>query len=412
MEDLAKVGSALSKQNGKLLARYFALPLQDPMPPSIFQSQMDKSTFTVGSMLAQCKGKIRDENLAQVYSSRIDTIYALSRCDWKGAVDAATVMYDKMVSFWANEGWSLPAFKQVTNDYRLLAELADRKCGQTGNPYLRSIETYLKETFPYVGKDRIPITDFNSKRRALFAVINPLFRVYFKLNILKNLQGILKFMETPQQMEIMAHHLDEFSPGEVVTFKYFRGRLHMFEDDFIMARDCLRFAFRHTPRSQLQNRQRILASLVPVEMNLGIMPTSVIASTYGLHELYELSVAVQRGDLRTFDRSMRIHQRTFIRLGVYLALEHTKLLCYRNLCKAVYKINNEEHLLPLALIETAMKMMYDDENEVSLDEIECIVSNLIYQGKVKGYINHEKRMLVLKKAGTPFPIDAFLILPE
>ena len=43
-----------------------------------------------------------------------------------------------------------------------------------------------------------------------------------------------------------------------------------------------------------------------------------------------------------------------------------------------------------------------EDTELDLDELECTLANLIYSGYVKGYIAHEKRVLVLSKA-SPFP---------
>ena len=39
---------------------------------------------------------------------------------------------------------------------------------------------------------------------------------------------------------------------------------------------------------------------------------------------------------------------------------------------------------------------------LSMEEVECLVANLIYRGYVKGYISHSKRVLVLSKMN-PFP---------
>ena len=39
---------------------------------------------------------------------------------------------------------------------------------------------------------------------------------------------------------------------------------------------------------------------------------------------------------------------------------------------------------------------------LDMDEVECMVANLIYRGYVKGYISHSKKTLVLSKAN-PFP---------
>ena len=41
---------------------------------------------------------------------------------------------------------------------------------------------------------------------------------------------------------------------------------------------------------------------------------------------------------------------------------------------------------------------------VDMDEVECIIANLIYRGTIRGYIAHTKRTLVLSKANA-FPIE-------
>lgn len=44
---------------------------------------------------------------------------------------------------------------------------------------------------------------------------------------------------------------------------------------------------------------------------------------------------------------------------------------------------------------------------MDLDEIECILANLIYQGLIRGYLSHAKRTLVLSKRD-PFPVSAVI----
>lgn len=39
---------------------------------------------------------------------------------------------------------------------------------------------------------------------------------------------------------------------------------------------------------------------------------------------------------------------------------------------------------------------------LGIEEVECLVANLVYRGYVKGYISHSKKVLVLSKAA-PFP---------
>ena len=85
--------------------------------------------------------------------------------------------------------------------------------------------------------------------------------------------------------------------------------------------------------------------------------------------------------------------------------------CYRNLFKNIWKlrcnfINLDKstklssHLLPISLFN---QILINIGGDIDIDEIECILSNLIFQRKLKGYISHERRMLVTVKNADPFP---------
>lgn len=133
------------------------------------------------------------------------------------------------------------------------------------------------------------------------------------------------------------------------------------------------------------------------------MPAPIIGSVYGLKELLDLGNAVKRGDLRNLELILSKNQRSLIRVGVYLVLEQTKIIAYRCLAKRIYSIT-ESTRLNLAAFETAMQWMGADAD---LDEIECILANLIFQGKIKGYLSHQKRYLIVSK-GEPFPSSAII----
>lgn len=47
--------------------------------------------------------------------------------------------------------------------------------------------------------------------------------------------------------------------------------------------------------------------------------------------------------------------------------------------------------------------MREWDQMLDMDELECILANLIYMGLIKGYISHENRLLVLAKQD-PFPL--------
>lgn len=197
-----------------------------------------------------------------------------------------------------------------------------------------------------------------------------------------------------------------FPASDVVTYKYYFGRLKMFEDKYEEARDSLHFALKYTPKTKscFKNRQRILASLVPVELCLGVLPRDIIATTYGLTELVQIGQAVRRGDVRTFEAILERYQKSFIRIGIYLVLEQAKTLLYRCLFKGIYRALDNTRV-NLVSIEAALQWL--GQEDVSLDEIECLVANLIFQGKIKGYLSHQKRFLVLSKTD-PFPTAALI----
>jgi len=45
---------------------------------------------------------------------------------------------------------------------------------------------------------------------------------------------------------------------------------------------------------------------------------------------------------------------------------------------------------------------------MELDEVECILANLIFRGYIRGYISHTNRVLVLSKSN-PFPTSAVIL---
>ena len=55
--------------------------------------------------------------------------------------------------------------------------------------------------------------------------------------------------------------------------------------------------------------------------------------------------------------------------------------------------------MPLALFRTALAVA---GTEVAQEEAECLVANMVYKGLMRGYISHEKQMVVLSNTN-PFP---------
>ena len=260
----------------------------------------------------------------------------------------------------------------------------------------------LQRGWSLIARDRTPVTNRESKHLAIFAMSNVLFKVYFKLNNFQLCGKLISTVEGSGTMDVSAH-LRCYPVCDVVMYKYYVGRIKMFEDRYDEARECLQFALRYCPRQLLRNRQRILASLVPVELCLGVLPSAAIAEKYSLQEFYDLGVAIKTGNVKHFEEIMQANQRVFIRLGVYLVLEQAKMIAYRSLFKRIAKIADNTKI-NLLYFQAALKWIGE---EMDLDEIECILANLIYKNQVKGYISHQRRFLIVGKVD-PFPAGAVI----
>jgi nuclear mRNA export protein PCID2/THP1 len=240
---------------------------------------------------------------------------------------------------------------------------------QRDNENLRDALRNLTNGFNIVAKDRTPFADPSSKKLALFGVTNVLFKIYFKLNTLQLCSKLINVVERPGALNAIDHYL-LFPVSDVVTYKFYIGRLKMFEDKYedarfvslslclylslhltvVWCRDCFLFALRHTPVNHIKNRRQILASLVPVQMSLGVMPSEIIEKKYGLQDYLTLGRAVISGNLRVYEEVMQRNQREFIASGTYLVLEQVKLIAYRNLLKRIFSIVSNTRL-KLTIVE-------------------------------------------------------------
>ncbi len=97
----------------------------------------------------------------------------------------------------------------------------------------------------------------------------------------------------------------------------------------------------------------------------------------------------------------------FIRIGVYLVLEQVKSIVYRSLFKRIARISDSTRI-SLNSCAAALRWLGKD---MEMDEIECILANLIFHNKVKGYISHQKRVLVVSKTD-PFPTNSVVKKPR
>lgn len=177
--------------------------------------------------------------------------------------------------------------------------------------------------------DRAPPQD-NKKMGALF-IVNQLFKIYFKLNMIHLCRNLIRAVEGPAFPPF-----ENFNKSDKVTYQYYVGRISMFEDQYHKAEKCLDYAWKHCHREKTRNKRMILQFLVPVKLLLGVMPSPKLTAEYALEEYMGLTDAIRTGNLHLFNEYLIRYQDQFIQQGVYLLIEKLRLLVLRNLFKKVY----------------------------------------------------------------------------
>uniref|UniRef100_A0A4W4FJ98 PCI domain-containing protein 2 n=1 Tax=Electrophorus electricus TaxID=8005 RepID=A0A4W4FJ98_ELEEL len=336
----------------------------------------------------------------EMVAAHLRCTYAVANHDFVEAYKCQTVVvqYPSLGgTFQAHkeENWALPVMFAVTLDLRIFANNAEQQLlkkgkGKVGDMLEKAAEQLMSCFRVCASDNRAGIDD--SKKWGMLFLVNQLFKIYFKINKLHLCKPLIRAIDS-------SNLKDDYSMAQRVTYKYYVGRKAMFDSDFKLAEDYLSFSFQHSHRSCQRNKRLILIYLLPVKMLLGHMPTNQLLRKYDLLQFADVTKAVSEGNLLLLNEALTKHETFFIRCGIFLILEKLKIITYRNLFKKVYHLL-KTHQLPLDAFLVALKMMQVEE--VDIDEVQCILANLIYMGHIKGYISHQHQKLVVSKQN-PFP---------
>lgn len=237
----------------------------------------------------------------------------------------------------------------------------------------------------------IAVTDRTlSKRPALVFIMNLLFRIYFKLNNIRLCQNMIKATTNL--------NIQDYPISEEVTFRFYRGRVHIFDGEYKEAENTLQIAFEKCPK---RNKRLILSFLIVLKVFHGQMPTTQLLEKYNLHSQYSILLqSVKQGNICQFEEQLNLNRKYFIKLELFLLISlKMKNLMIRNLLKRVYLCMGISNRLFFRDLKIAFAFV---QNPIEIAEIECICANLICEGFIKGYISHEKQLIVLSKLN-PFP---------
>lgn len=135
--------------------------------------------------------------------------------------------------------------------------------------------------------------------------------------------------------------------------------------------------------------------LIPAQILRGLLPSDKLFELNPNLTVYDvLKNAIREGDLFTFDKTFNDNQTLFIQWGTWLVVERCRMLVVRSLFKKIWEIMEKPSRLPLEVLQKGLAVA-TGKASVSLDEVSCLVVNLIDKSYMKGYISFEKQVLVL-----------------
>ncbi|EKM79970.1 hypothetical protein AGABI1DRAFT_120015 [Agaricus bisporus var. burnettii JB137-S8] len=299
--------------------------------------------------------------------------------------------------FTENRGWTLPALFSILRDLRDLAFDADlhAKYNDEKSEAMEEAARIIAKAFSNCITDRTSPPD-QSRKWGIYYVVGLILKCYFRvkrISLAKNILRALHANDIPP--------LTSYPRSHQVTYRYYIGMLNFLNEDFEKAEEELTLAFYHCHTGAHSNQERILMYLIPLRIIRGHLPANELLDRFPvLKRLYMPFIsAIRKGDLSGFDRALDAAEHTLLGLNVWLTLEKAREICMRSLFRRAWIASDKSTRMPILVFYVSLKI---SGIEITLEEAECFVANMIHRGYIKGYISHERQMVVLSQASA-FP---------
>lgn len=373
---------------------------------NIYFNEADKRYLN--NLLSQCSNEITQ--WSEIIEYHVLARNSIKANDFQQAFDYQSKSFKCLIDLLKDakdENWQLPILFSESIDLRLISYACDlqlKLSGTAGNlasgmgdmgeqdsanyspSYAEKTAECLMVCFRNLCTDTRSDSQV-SKRWGMMHIVNQLFKIYFKINKMNLCNPLKRVVENSGLKE-------SFPQSHQITYKFYVGRQAMFDNDYNTASNYFQYAFQNCPDKYIKNKKIILVYLIPIQMLRGYMPNYSLLIKYDLKPFAELSIAIKQGNIAKFNRDMIEYEDYFIQLGVYLFMEKLKMITYRNLFKKC-AILLKTPQIPIDAFVDILHFLNDDD--MDNDVCQCILSNLIYEGKIKGYISHKFNKLVISK---------------
>ncbi|PKY04406.1 COP9 signalosome complex subunit 12 [Aspergillus campestris IBT 28561] len=356
-----------------------------------------------------------------------------SRASWAKVFDAWKDVANILIRAYSSsafQAWTIPCLYVVGKYLRVFAIKADAELSSQDDvgfdrfqedvtaefeksAKLEEAARVINRMFTLCLSDRAPIDE--SRKWGIYNTINLLFKTYFKLNSVGLSKSLLRALDASSAD---LPDLESYPKSHIVTFKYYVGVIHFLDENYTEAEEHLTYAWKLCHRNATRNKELILMYLVPCHIvTTHTLPSKhLLAQFPRLEKLFRpLCNCIRKGDLVGFDAAMSAGEEEFVKRRIYLPLERGRDIALRNLFRKVFIAGGFEEpkegqppirrtRIPVGEFAAALRIgtHADAKSRVDIDEVECLLSNLIYKGLTKGYIARERGMVVLSKGGA-FP---------
>ena len=270
-----------------------------------------------------------------------------------------------------------------------------------------------------------------SRRRGALAVANGLLIMLFQHNNTHQCRALLTSIEQGEKNAELSEKNQNKSVlrpashmiAEVVKFRYYQGRMKLYEKRFAEAMESLQIAYRLTPAlkdcnvEQHENKLRIHFYLLVTAVSSGLQPpASVMQADPLCQSIFEPIIeAIRCGNPNRFTEALEAHQQILRRRGVYMFLHQARILCYLYLLQSVHSTvgtaGGDTTKIAVGLVVDGLHLVTgrtvdgsvrSEDREQELDTMCLWLTRLIARGFVRGYLSYEHKVLVLAK-NAPFP---------
>ncbi|CAD8132831.1 unnamed protein product [Paramecium octaurelia] len=189
-----------------------------------------------------------------------------------------------------------------------------------------------------------------------------------------------------------------------VTYHYYKGRILIFHSKFVDASQHLTQVLQECPRTQkgIACAKQVLKYLIPINMFMGRYPKKELIDQFKEYDL--LCTSVRQGNIAGLQEAIDKYRQIWIKRSLLILMDQLKVLCYRNLCRKVWLINQKSNKILLNQFQKAFQISHPMNSNPTLSEVCCIIANLIYLQLIQGqiYLNNVKDVYAITLSPDPF----------